>query len=151
MGSGSQPETLDIIAASVLSGLPSAEAGLRYQHPPTATIMKYWSIFIENVHPLTKIVHGPTMHQMIVDSTLNTSKNSDALRFSTDACAVASLMDRECERLFGQEKAFSLHNFQSATRNAPLESSFLRVPDIDLLRAYLLFLVSRSTLFASKL
>jgi hypothetical protein len=151
MGSGSQPETLDMIAASILSGLPSGQAGPRYQHPPTATIMKYWSIFIENVHPLTKIVHGPTMHQMIVDSTLNTSKKTDALRFSTYACAVASLMDRECERLFGQEKAFLLHNFQSATRNALLEASFLRVPDIDLLRAHLLFLVSRSTLFASKL
>jgi hypothetical protein len=142
MGGGSQPESLDMIAAGILTGLPLAQLGRRYQHPPTTTVMKYWSIFIENVHPLTKIVHGPTMHQMLVDGTLTNSKNTDALRFSVYACAAASLTDRECERLFGQEKALLLHNFQSATRNALLESSLLRVPDIDLLRAHLLFLVS---------
>lgn len=141
MGSRSQPE---MIAASILSGLPSTQAGLRYQHPPAAVVVKYWSIFIENVHPLTKIVHGPTMYQMITDSTLNPSKNTEALRFSIYACAVASLTDRECQRLFSQENTFLLRNFQSATRNALLESSFLRVPDIDLLRAHLLLLVSRS-------
>lgn len=103
--------------------------------------MKYWSIFIENVHPLTKIVHAPTMRQVMADGPSPEARHNDALRFSIYACAVATLTEGECHTTFGQSQSILLHNFQSATRNALLDSSFLRVPSIDLLRAYALFLV----------
>ena len=112
-----------------------------HQHPPSnIPIMKYWSIFINNVHPLTKVLHAPSIHQIITGD--NLPKNLEALRYSIYACAVASLTDKECQRVFGESQAYLLHTFQSATRSALLESSFLSVPDMDLLRAHILLVVS---------
>ena len=132
-----------MLAASVLTGLPSAQDGAQYQHPPPAAVMKYWSIFLENVHPLTKIIHAPTVHQIMIGNAMNLPKSTDALRYSIYACAVASLTDNECQKIFGENQASLLYAFQSTTRYTLLESSFLRVPDIDLLRAHVLLLVSR--------
>lgn len=130
--------------SSVLTGLTSTQIGSQYQHPPADTIMKYWSIFVDNVHPLTKIVHAPTTQQIMVDGTSNAPRNTSALRYSIYACAVASLTDKECQKIFGESQQSLLYSFQSATRYTLSESSFLKVPDIELLRAYVLFMVSRS-------
>jgi hypothetical protein len=104
--------------------------------------MQYWSIFVDNVHPLTKVVHAPTVHQIMADSTPGAPTSTDALRYSIYACAVASLTNKECQELFGESQPSLLYAFQSATRHALSEASFLRVPNLDLLRAHVLFLVS---------
>lgn len=139
------------MAASLLTDMPQAvplQPGQQYQlHPPSATRMKYLAIFLDNVHPLTKIVHAPSIQQLMEDSLSNPSKigvkgTKNALLFSIYASAVASLTDKECQTIFGVSQPGLLEAFQGATRYALLEASFLNVPDVDLLRAHVLLLVS---------
>lgn len=122
--------------------------------PPAVTRMTYLSIFLENVHPLTKIVHERSVKQLVKDSLADSSSASitnteNALLLSIYSCAVSTLTDGECQSVFGVSQPGLLGAFQDATRHALLEASFLRVPDLDLLRAHILLLASQfSPLFA---
>jgi hypothetical protein len=140
-----------MMAAAVLTDMPVSmplHSNQQYQlQPPAATRMTYLSIFLDNVHPLTKIVHEPSMKQLVKDSLLDSPSTSmtnlkNALLLSIYSCAVASLTDSECQSIFGVSQPGLLGAFQDATRHALLEASFLKVPDLDLLRAHILLLVS---------
>lgn len=78
---------------------------------------------------------------MMMDEDSAGQKKNNTLKFAICACAVASLSEVECQQIFGDIQAVLLNNFQSATRQALLEASFLRIPDLDLLRAHVIFLV----------
>lgn len=145
---GPQGNIADSLGSNVVTGSsPASTAASRHQHPLPAHVFRYWSLFLANVHPLTKIIHVPHVQQIISmsgsDSLSISDKNTtDALRYSIYACAVASLDADECHRHFGASQASLLDEWQSAARDALFGSSFLRVPDLDLLRALVLLLVS---------
>lgn len=69
----SQPTevTADMMAPGVLTDMPisrSLHSNQHYQRqPPAATRMTYLSIFLDNVHLLTKIVHEPSVKQLVKD------------------------------------------------------------------------------------
>jgi hypothetical protein len=145
--------TSDLLAVSVLTNMPSSAASM---HTPShehrlflsgADKVRYWDIFVDNVHPLTKIVHAPSMWQLIFDedssipNNMTGSNKADALLYAICACAVSSLAATECERVFKINQLELLNNFQSVARNILFESCFLKVPDLDLLRAHVLLLV----------
>lgn len=115
----------------------------------TGPLTQHWFTFLENVHPLTKVVHAPSAEALMLsnnssveDLSSTSSMTNDALKYSICACAISSLTDRECKAVFGENQAALLHAFQSATRHALSEASFLRVPEINLLCAHVLLLVS---------
>jgi hypothetical protein len=105
---------------------------------------KHWLVFAENVHPLTMIIHLPTVQRMFVEAQGGPEATSiAALRYAIGACAVASLPAEGAQSLFGDNKRASLQYFQAAANQALQASSFLRVPSLELLQAYLLYLVRR--------
>lgn len=145
--------TSDLLAASVLTNMPSSAASVHTPshelrlYLPVAEKMKFWGIFLENVHPLTKIVHAPSLQQLIIDESSNMNNNNDgnkidALVFAMCACAVSSLPATECERIFKNNQPELLNTFQSAARHVVFDACLLKVPDLDLLRAHVLLLVS---------
>jgi hypothetical protein len=105
----------------------------------------YWRFFMERIHPLTMIIHAPSMHNILFDVSMCTQSSSDRmtdpLRFSIYACAVASLTEDESRKTFGHSKASLLFSLQSTARDALLGLSFFQVPNLDLLRAYVLLIV----------
>ena len=141
-----------MVAAAVLTDMPIPMPLHSKQHsqmqPPAATRMKYLRIFLDNVHPLTKIVHEPSVKQFVKDSLLDSQSASmtttkNALLLSIYSCAVSSLTDSECQSILGVSQQGLLGAFQDATRRALVEASFLKTPDLDLLRAHILLLVSQ--------
>lgn len=143
-----------IIAEAILT--PSI-SNARYQDQPqlnthiNGPLTRYWAIFLENVHPLTKVVHAPSIGPLLSNnddvgnspsiSSISRTTTCNALKYAICACAVSSLTDRECQATFGETLGALLYAFQSATRQALSEASFLRVPDMDLLCAHTLLLV----------
>ncbi|KAL1896080.1 hypothetical protein Sste5346_004819 [Sporothrix stenoceras] len=144
-----------------LAGMPDAATETQntrteFQHPAHTEMLQYWSIFKQNVHPVTMILHAPTTMDEVINNSADdvccvASSNppacittaKDALKFAICACAVASLKDDDCHRLFGAEsKSALLKSVQSATRYALTACSFLRLPNLDLLRAFVLLLTS---------
>ena len=69
-----------------------------HSHPPSQTIYQLWHIFTENVDPLTKIVHVPSLQPAIQKATTDIERiprSLEALMFAIYAAAVISLKDDE--------------------------------------------------------
>jgi hypothetical protein len=70
---------------SFVMGYSSADVNMKALHPLPSQIPFYWSTFLENVIPLVKLLHVPTMEKVIkeVQHSLDTlSKSTEALMFS---------------------------------------------------------------------
>lgn len=127
-------------------GAPPSDVDILALHPEPAHIFSLWQLFIENVNPVTKVVHVPTLQQQILKAAFDlhsTSSAMHALMFSIYAMAVTSLGDPHCEQNYGQDKATLLARFHEGTRTALRQAQLFRTTDITVLQALILHLVSR--------
>jgi hypothetical protein len=118
---------------------------MRPQHPPSEKILQLWHIFGENVDPLTKVVHVPTLGPSIDNAAMNTSSISrglEALMFAIYSAAVMSLQDEECKRLLGGSKGTFLARYTKSTKAALSRANFMSTTDIVVLQALILHLLS---------
>lgn len=117
---------------------------LKDLHPSPVHIFRLWQTFLDNINPLIKIFHAPTVQQKVLDAAAdldNIPKNTEALLFSIYAAAIISLYDSECQKLFGEDKAVALARFQSGCRQALRNAGYLKSSDIVVLQAFTLYLV----------
>lgn len=122
-------------------------------HPSAMNIFRLWQTFLDNVNPVIKISHAPTVQKMVLEasSDLSTvSKPMEALLFAIYSAAVNSLTNDECEAMLGKKKLESLRKFHSATLRALQRVQFLRTNDPIVLQAFVLFLVSARTYYNTK-
>jgi hypothetical protein len=113
-------------------------------HPSPVHIFRLWQTFLDNVNPLIKIFHAPTVQQKVLDAADdldNIPKSTEALLFSIYATAVMSIYDADCQKLFGEDKSVVLARFQSGCRLALRNAGYLKSSDIVVLQAFTLYLV----------
>ena len=129
----------------LLFGSSMAELDLFTLHPGQAQILKLWQIYLENVNPLLKVTHTPTLQARMIDAAsdlANVSPVMHALMFSIYCISVTSLLDEECRALFGSSQSDLLKSYRFGCQQALLHSYFLRTSDPDCLTALFLYLVS---------
>ena len=83
---------------SFVMGYSSSDVDLRSLHPLPSQIPFYWQTFLENVHPLVKIMHTQTMNKVIkeVQNNLDSlSKSTEALMFSIYFATITSMSGDE--------------------------------------------------------
>jgi len=113
-------------------------------HPPPTQIFKLWEKFLENVNPLIKIIHVPTVQRDLLNACLdleNVSKPLEALMFAIYASAVNSLSNEECEGLAHASKTQLQDRFFRAAQHALVRAGIFGTLDIVVLQAALLLLV----------
>jgi hypothetical protein len=118
---------------------------LTHLHPSPVRIFRLWQAVLDNVNPLTKIFHAPTIQQLILKASANLEKVSrgvEALMLSIYSCAAYSLGKQECKSMFGRDKSVLLKQYQAGSRQALLRAEFLRSSDMTVLQALVLCLVS---------
>ena len=96
------------------------------------------------MNAILKIVHGPTVQQMVLDSTRelgNISRRLEALMFSIYLMAVLSMQDEECKKTMGESRTVLIERYSHATQQALIDAEYLRNPDVILLQAFTLYLV----------
>jgi len=79
---------------SFIMGYSSSEVDLKPLHPLPSQIPFYWQTFLENVQPLVKVLHGPTMNKVIkeVQNNLDSlSRSTEALMFSIYFATITSM------------------------------------------------------------
>ena len=133
------PDEVDL-----LFGLPSTTASLMDLHPQPVHIFRLWQTFLDNVNPLTKIIHAPTMQQQILDaasSLENVSKGLESLMFAIYNFAVTSSSNAYCESTFGEAKSTLLARYRCGTQQALIRVGYLRSSEMVVLQAFVLFLV----------
>lgn len=83
---------------SFIMGYNSSDVNLKSLHPLPSQIPFYWQTFLENVNPLVKILHVPTMNKTIKEVQMNLeslSKSTEALMFAIYFATITSMNGTE--------------------------------------------------------
>jgi len=127
----------------------SSSVSLLNCHPTYETAMKLWRLYVDNVDPVVKAVHVPTMQNILQRAAAQPSrvpKATEALVFSIYHFAVISITDEESIKIFGEARTSLLAKFEAALRQALVNAQWLRSTNLAVVQAFELFLLSvRST------
>lgn len=114
-------------------------------YPSSIHSIQLWQIYINNVNPLLRINHVPTLQSQVIEASTdlaNVQKPLQALMFGICLTAVNSLADDEVQSKFGENKPTLILRFRENTEQALLDAGFMKSSDIMVLQAYFLYLVS---------
>ena len=128
----------------LLFGPPKTDLSLSAMHPGPPQVLKLWQIFMENVNPLLKLVHAPTLQTRIIDAVGNMTsidRTLEALMFSIYCVTVVSLDDDDCGTLFSSPRAELLASYRPACQQALANATVLRSNERECLTALFLYLV----------
>ncbi|KAF4155505.1 hypothetical protein CNMCM6069_007913 [Aspergillus lentulus] len=142
-----QPEANDQIGDDLLFGQPQANVNVLALHPEQAQIFRLWQTYLENVNPLLKVTHTPTLQPRIVDAVSDLESihpTLEALMFSIYCIAVMSLTDNECHRLLRSSKEDLLARYRLGCRQLLIKCRPWQFTNVDGLTAVYLYLVSVS-------
>jgi len=135
---------VDEAIESMLGYTPSSNS-VQHLHPPPDLIFKLWQLFLENVNPMTKVVHQPTLQVSIAQASgalESIPKGLEALMFSIYSSAVFSVSDDECQMTFGESRRTLLSRYRHGTRKALARAKFLGTTDIVVLQAFVIYLLT---------
>ncbi|KAF2492669.1 hypothetical protein BU16DRAFT_513829 [Lophium mytilinum] len=140
----STPEFFSEVDDMIL-GFPRPSGSLHHFHPQPVQIFRLWQVYLDNVHPLVKVLHSPTVQQSLLNSIGNLvalPRNLEALLFSIYCCAINTLDDSECDAILGQSKVACVRRFRTGSRQALVNAGLLKSSDIVVLQAFVLYLIS---------
>lgn len=116
-------------------------------HPDQVQIFRLWQVYLENVNPLLKVTHTPTLQGRIIDAASNVASIKPALAalmFGIYCVSILSLSEEDCGAMFGSLREHLLTKYQFGCQQALLNCGFLRSSDRECLTALYLYLVSLS-------
>ena len=122
----------------------STMVNLRVLHPSPTQILTMWKLYEENVEPLVKIFHLPSMRTVIANAACsldNLNKPTEALMFAIYLAALTSLSPDECRNLLSEDKVTASSKYRFATEQALARAGFLNAQERTVLEAFVIFLV----------
>jgi hypothetical protein len=144
----------DFLSCSDIETLPfvfdSGSDNLADFHPSTVQIFRLWQKFVENVNPITKIIHVPTVQRELLEASVNlqeVSKPFESLMFAIYASAITSLSNEECEKLTNISKQQLRKRYHIVAQQALTRAGVFGTMDIVVLQAALLLLVCHCVLY----
>jgi len=129
-----------------LFGDTKIDVSLSTLHPSHVQIFRLWQVYSDNINPLVKVTHAPTLQASILDAAVDPkgiSHELEALMFSIYCAALITMSEDECRATLGEPKAKLLSKYHDACRQALINCVFLRSRERDCLTAYFLYLVSQ--------
>jgi len=112
-------------------------------HPSPNQIWILWETYKENVDPVLKILHVPTVKSVIMKAVVcnkTLSKASEALFYSICYAAVTSMTDDQCKQLLGDDKDKLMQQYRFAVEQGLARASFLNSSNLMVLQAFVMFL-----------
>ncbi|KAI0474124.1 fungal-specific transcription factor domain-containing protein [Xylariaceae sp. FL0804] len=129
---------------SFILGYRSSDVDLRKLHPLPSQIPFMWQVYTENVDPLVKILHVPTMSKVTRELRSNMDSitpGMEALIFAIYYSAIASMEEQEVTVNFGTDKAHMESRYRFATEQALAKADFLTTSELVVAQAFTLFLL----------
>jgi hypothetical protein len=127
-----------------LFGETKVNVPLATLHPSHVQIFRLWQVYSDNVNPLLKVTHAPTLQARILDAAVDTdsvSRELEALMFSIYCTAIITMSEDDCRSILGGTKTGLLRKYQDACHQALINCGFLRSRERDCLTAFFLYLV----------
>jgi hypothetical protein len=110
-----------------------------------------FEIFVENVDPLSKVVHVPTLRPAFQKAATDTSKDLprgfEALMFALYSTAIMSLGDDECHQRFSESHKILLTRYTRATEAALSRAKFMGTTSLTVLQALVLHILAVRDLY----
>lgn len=129
----------------LLFGAAKTEVRVSTLHPEQVHIFRLWQIYIENIDPLLKVTHTPTLQARIINAVSNLeaiSPSLEALMFSIYCVSILSLTNQECRDFFGSTRSDLQSRYHFACQQSLLNCKALRSGTVESLTALYLYLVS---------
>lgn len=131
----------------LLFGWPQTAVAMYTLHPQPIQVFQLWQLYLDNVNPLLKVTHTPSLQGRIIEAAgnvLNIKSDLEALMFSIYCMAISSLSEDACLAMFASPKSELLAGYQLGCQQALGNSRFLRHSSRDCLTALFLYLVCPS-------
>lgn len=126
-----------------LFGYSSTMVDLRSLHPLPSQIPYFWDVFVENVDPLTRVLHVPTMAKAIKEAKENLdclSKSIEALLFAIYYSVVTSMSQEEVKSSFDTDKSVLIDRYRFGVEQALARADFLNTSELVIIQAFSIFL-----------
>ena len=146
--SGQSPAETSTSQSSVLFGSsPLHQRELRLLHPPPAHLTALFYYYENNVDPMVKLLHIPSLRKLVMRASANidaipSGNYIEALLFSMYYAAITSLTQEECLHNFHDGRDSLLARYRSGTESALSNADLLCTKEIGTLQALVIFLVS---------
>ncbi|KPM40852.1 hypothetical protein AK830_g5689 [Neonectria ditissima] len=129
----------------ILFGSRAAAVDISTFHPEIVDIFRLWQTYLDNVNPLLKVTHTPSLQVRIIEAASDVKSIGtalEALMFSIYCMSIASLETAECQSMFGLSKENLLIKYHFGCQQALMNARFLQTTDRDCLTALYLYLLS---------
>lgn len=127
-----------------MSPSPSIASLLKDMQPPLYQAMQLWNVFVQNVDPVSKLLHIPTA-QIDVFTMINNQylgkPDMHCFLFSIFFAATTALSPSDVVHILGQDKANALNRFKYGLELSLADANILETPTLKALQALALFLV----------
>ncbi|KAI1349769.1 transcription factor [Xylaria sp. FL0043] len=130
------------LSAAIL-GYRAVASSLQFLHPSLTQAVALYAAFTENVAPLVRIFHMPTLTRIYWDAiaSLNSlDKVTETLLFAIHYSAVVSLTPEACLNILSETRDSALERFRFAVEQALARANLLNTQSMTMLQAAVLFL-----------
>ncbi|EAW10033.1 putative C6 transcription factor [Aspergillus clavatus NRRL 1] len=140
---------LDALVARTASGaIYGGIQSVTEQHPSYEAAVMLWNVYVQNVDPLCKVLHVPTvakMVDMVARQPAAASKSDECLVFVIYYFAVFSMSNGDCLQTFNESRALLMSRYQTAVYQALVNAPWLKTTSMPVLQACTLFLIAMRT------
>ncbi|KAF5643670.1 uncharacterized protein FTJAE_3087 [Fusarium tjaetaba] len=112
-------------------------------NPMPSQMLFIWQTYVENVDPFIKVLHTPTIENIVKQLKGNFSScghSVEALLFAICLAAIASMDEETVSFNFNSTKEQLLQRYQFGTEQALARANFLTTKDITVLQALVIYL-----------
>ncbi|GKZ25201.1 hypothetical protein AbraIFM66951_000541 [Aspergillus brasiliensis] len=128
---------------AAILGFRSLAHSLHPYHPPLTQSVTLFGVFKDNVAPMVRIFHMPTLARNYWDAVASLEsldKDTEALLFAMYYSAVISMEPEQCLNTIGLSKAQASETYLFAVEQALARADLLNTQSITLLQAAVLYL-----------
>ncbi|TGJ78890.1 hypothetical protein E0Z10_g9877 [Xylaria hypoxylon] len=128
---------------AAILGYRSLTHSLRDLHPSVELSMKLFQLFNDNVLPVVRIFHTPTLIRLFWGAVVKTDsldKETEALLFAIYYAAVISIDPTQCATIVGAPRSATVERYRFATEQALARANLLDTHSTLLLQAAILYL-----------
>lgn len=138
--------TLPFRVESILFDHTATQAPSYSGWPSPVQIFQLWQVYIDNVNPITNLLHVQTMQRMVLEAASckpdDLPKQSLVLLSSIFLISVESLGDEECRHHMQASKHACVRRFFAMTKECLVGAEVMEVASTEVLQALVLYLVT---------
>jgi hypothetical protein len=114
-------------------------------HPSLDQIMVLWRVFVDQVDPIIRMLHKPSMQVTILEAQHHLegmSKPLEALVFAIYFASITSMTQDQCLAALGEDKVVLLSRYRFAVQQSLARAGFLNSHSALTLQALVIYLVT---------